>query len=42
MAHEALDASVFAAHGWADHRPQMRDDETLARLLALNLARSAQ
>lgn len=40
MAHEALDAAVAAAYGWADHTPQMSDDEILARLLALNLQRA--
>ncbi len=39
MAHEALDAAVAAAYGWADYTPQMGDDEVLARLLALNLQR---
>ncbi|MDO9149268.1 MAG: hypothetical protein Q7U52_16700 [Hydrogenophaga sp.] len=41
MAHEALDAAVAAAYGWADYSPQMTDDALLARLLALNLQRSA-
>ena len=41
MAHEALDAAVAAAYGWADYSPQMSDDALLARLLALNLQRSA-
>lgn len=41
MAHEALDAAVAVAYGWADYTPQMSDDEILARLLALNLARAA-
>jgi hypothetical protein len=41
MAHEALDAAVAAAYGWADYTPQMTDDALLARLLALNLQRSA-
>jgi hypothetical protein len=40
MAHEALDAAVAAAYGWADYSPQMSDDEILARLLALNLERA--
>jgi hypothetical protein len=40
MAHEALDAAVAAAYGWADYSPQMSDDEILARLLALNLQRA--
>lgn len=42
MTHETLDAAVAAAYGWTDHAPQMSDDEILARLMALNLARSAQ
>ena len=42
QAHEALDAAVAAAYGWADYKPAMPDDEILRRLLALNLARSAQ
>jgi hypothetical protein len=41
MAHEALDAAVATAYGWTDYTPQMSDDELLARLLALNLQRSA-
>ena len=41
MAHEALDAAVAAAYGWTDYTPHMTDDELLARLLALNLQRSA-
>jgi type II restriction/modification system DNA methylase subunit YeeA len=40
MAHEALDAAVAAAYGWADYTPQISDDEILARLLALNLQRA--
>ena len=40
-AHEALDAAVAAAYGWADYTPAMADDEILQRLLALNLARAA-
>jgi type II restriction/modification system DNA methylase subunit YeeA len=36
--HRALDHAVAAAYGWPDDLP---DDEILARLLALNLARSA-
>jgi len=40
QAHEALDAAVAAAYGWADYTPQMPDDEILRRLLALNLARA--
>ncbi len=42
MAHAELDAAVAAAYGWADFTPAMPDDELLARLLALNLARSAR
>jgi hypothetical protein len=41
QAHEALDAAVAAAYGWADYTPAMPDDEFLRRLLALNLERSA-
>ena len=41
QAHEALDAAVAAAYGWADYSPAMANDEILRRLLALNLARSA-
>ena len=37
-AHQRLDAAVFAAYGWP---PTLSDDEILARLLALNLARAA-
>lgn len=40
-AHQALDAAVAAAYGWADYTPAMPDEEILTRLLALNLARSA-
>jgi hypothetical protein len=40
MAHDALDAAVAAAYGWTDVTPQTSDDEILARLLALNLARA--
>ena len=40
QAHEALDAAVAAAYGWADYTPAMTDDEILRRLLALNLARA--
>jgi hypothetical protein len=42
MAHAELDAAVAAAYGWADFSPAMSDDEVLARLLALNLARGEQ
>ena len=41
QAHEALDASVAAAYGWADYTPQMPDEEILRRLLALNRERAA-
>ena len=40
QAHEALDAAVAAAYGWADYSPAMADDEILRRLLALNLVRA--
>jgi len=36
-AHKRLDAAVFAAYGWPDG---LADEEILARLLALNLARA--
>ena len=39
-AHQALDASVAAAYGWADYTPAMPDDEILRRLLQLNLERA--
>ena len=42
QAHEALDAAVAAAYGWADYTPAMPDDEILRRLLALNLQRAAR
>ena len=42
QAHATLDAAVAAAYGWADWTPAMADDEILRRLLALNMARSAQ
>jgi len=38
-AHRRLDEAVFAAYGWP---ADLSDDEILARLLALNLARAAQ
>ncbi len=41
QAHEALDAAVAAAYGWADYSPAMADDEILRGLLALNLERAA-
>ena len=37
LAHKKLDAAVAAAYGWPD---QSRDEEILARLLALNLSRA--
>ena len=37
-AHRNLDAAVFAAYGWSG---DLSDDDILARLLALNLARAA-
>jgi len=36
-AHRRPDAAVFAAYGWPE---DLRDEEILARLLALNLARA--
>ena len=42
QAHEALDAAVAAAYGWADYTPAMPDDEILRRLLALNRERAAR
>ena len=36
-AHRKLDEAVFAAYGW---QASLSDDELLARLLELNLARS--
>ena len=36
LAHKKLDAAVFAAYGWP---ADLSDEEILARLLALNLAR---
>jgi hypothetical protein len=40
-AHEALDAAVAAAYGWADYTLALADDVILRRLLALNLERAA-
>ena len=34
-----LDKAVFAAYGWS---PDLRDEETLEKLLALNLRRAAK
>ncbi|MBL8324366.1 MAG: hypothetical protein JNJ89_05345 [Rubrivivax sp.] len=39
--HEALDAAVAAAYGWADDTAAMPDEEILRRLLAPNRERSA-
>jgi hypothetical protein len=39
-AHDALDLAVARAYGWADYTAAMPDDELLARLLVLNLARA--
>jgi type II restriction/modification system DNA methylase subunit YeeA len=39
-AHQALDAAVAAAYGWADDTPTLSDEEILRRLLALNLERA--
>ena len=39
-AHQALDAAVAAAYGWADDTPALSDEELLRRLLALNLERA--
>ena len=38
--HDALDAAVAAAYGWADYSPKMPDEEVLRRLLAENLQRA--
>ena len=38
LAHQKLDAAVFAAYGW---EPSLTDDELLSRLLSLNLQRAA-
>ncbi len=40
QAHQALDAAVAAAYGWADYAAGMGEEEVLRRLLALNLERS--
>lgn len=37
LAHQSLDAAVFAAYGWD---PGMRDEDLLAALLELNLSRA--
>ncbi|MGA9992271.1 MAG: hypothetical protein WBP86_08075 [Thiobacillaceae bacterium] len=41
-AHKELDAAAAAAYGWADYTPEMRDEEILRRLPALNLERAAR
>ena len=38
LAHRKLDEAVFAAYGW---NPDITDDDLLAKLLELNLARAA-
>jgi hypothetical protein len=38
LAHQKLDAAVFAAYGWP---LSLSDDELLAKLLALNLERAS-
>ena len=38
LAHQKLDAAVFAAYGWD---PDVSDEELLEKLLALNLERAA-
>ncbi|MBU0752604.1 MAG: class I SAM-dependent DNA methyltransferase [Gammaproteobacteria bacterium] len=40
-AHQALDAAVAAAYGWADYTAEMPDEEILRRLLLLNQERKA-
>jgi len=40
QAHQALDAAVAAAYGWAEDTPATPDEEILARLLALNQSRA--
>jgi len=39
--HEALDAAVAQAYGWADYSPALADEDILQRLLALNVQRSS-
>ncbi len=39
LAHQKLDAAVFAAYGWP---VDLSDDELLSRLLVLNLERAAE
>jgi hypothetical protein len=38
-AHEALDAAVAVAYGWADYSAAMSDEVILGRLLGLNVQR---
>ena len=38
---DALDAAVVQAYGWTDYSPVLADEDTLQRLLALNVQRSA-
>ena len=38
LAHQKLDAAVFAAYGWPEN---LTDDEILEKLLALNLERES-
>ncbi len=38
--HKELDAAVAVAYGWADHTPEMPDEEILRRLLRLNIERT--
>lgn len=40
LAHKKLDAAVAAAYGWPEDLADLDDEEILARLLALNLARA--
>jgi hypothetical protein len=39
LAHQKLDAALFAAYGWP---PSLTDDELLAKLLELNLSRAGR
>jgi hypothetical protein len=39
-AHQSLDIAVAHAYGWSDYTADMRDEEILKRLLALNLERA--
>lgn len=42
QAHQALDAAVAAAYGWAEDFSTVSEDAILSRLLALNRARAVQ